>query len=287
MVNTIKINCENRFVTHKDKDFIGVSNENEVEKLRIELDEERITEDSIPYLEAKFPNETSIPIKMNRISDTIAEIEIKNSLLKQEGLLKLEFVLISKSNNKAVFKSEIFNLEVKEALNVIENIDEEYPTIIQEFEELRNQINDLKEKVENMGGLDLEDLEKKIQDLENQIKNISLYDDTEIKNEINNLKEKIEDIQITQGPPGEEGKSAYEIAVENGFIGTEEEWLESLRGKDGEHGLNGSDGVDGYTPKKGIDYFTEAERTEMINEVVTQVNEEIGLTLDNINGEVI
>ena len=29
------------------------------------------------------------------------------------------------------------------------------------------------------------------------------------------------------------GKSAYEIAVENGFIGNEEEWLESLKGKDG------------------------------------------------------
>ena len=30
------------------------------------------------------------------------------------------------------------------------------------------------------------------------------------------------------------GKSAYDIAVENGFKGTETEWLESLKGKDGE-----------------------------------------------------
>ena len=30
------------------------------------------------------------------------------------------------------------------------------------------------------------------------------------------------------------GKSAYDIAVENGFKGTEAEWLESLKGKDGE-----------------------------------------------------
>lgn len=29
---------------------------------------------------------------------------------------------------------------------------------------------------------------------------------------------------------GIQGKSAYEIAVENGFQGTEEEWLESLKG---------------------------------------------------------
>lgn len=31
---------------------------------------------------------------------------------------------------------------------------------------------------------------------------------------------------------GLEGKSAYDIAVENGFVGTEEEWLESLKGGD-------------------------------------------------------
>lgn len=32
-----------------------------------------------------------------------------------------------------------------------------------------------------------------------------------------------------KGDKGEEGESAYEIAVRNGFVGTEEEWLESLK----------------------------------------------------------
>lgn len=44
---------------------------------------------------------------------------------------------------------------------------------------------------------------------------------------------------------GADGKSAFEIAVENGFIGTEAEWLESLKGKDGTDGQPGKDGVDG------------------------------------------
>ena len=35
------------------------------------------------------------------------------------------------------------------------------------------------------------------------------------------------------GGGGTAGKSAYEIAVDNGFKGTEEEWLESLKGEDG------------------------------------------------------
>ena len=46
-----------------------------------------------------------------------------------------------------------------------------------------------------------------------------------------------------QGPKGEDGKSAYEIAVENGFEGTEQEWLESLKGQDGKDGTDGKDGV--------------------------------------------
>lgn len=55
--------------------------------------------------------------------------------------------------------------------------------------------------------------------------------------------------------PALRGKSAYEIAVDNGFIGTEAEWLASLHGKDGKDGSNGKDGVDGKTPVKGVDYF--------------------------------
>lgn len=33
------------------------------------------------------------------------------------------------------------------------------------------------------------------------------------------------------GPKGDKGASAYNIAVSNGFIGTEKEWLESLKVK--------------------------------------------------------
>ena len=50
------------------------------------------------------------------------------------------------------------------------------------------------------------------------------------------------------------GKSAYEIAVEYGFEGTELEWLESLKGadgKDGKDGIDGKDGRDGVDGKDG------------------------------------
>lgn len=48
---------------------------------------------------------------------------------------------------------------------------------------------------------------------------------------------------IGTGARGKEGKSAYEIWLDLGNEGTEQEYLASLKGDDG------------YTPIKGIDYF--------------------------------
>ena len=53
------------------------------------------------------------------------------------------------------------------------------------------------------------------------------------------VNEVIENIELTPGPAGEsgaDGKSAYQTAIENGFEGTEEEWLNSLKGEKGEDG---------------------------------------------------
>ena len=44
--------------------------------------------------------------------------------------------------------------------------------------------------------------------------------------------------QGEQGPSGAPGKSAYEIAVEDGFTGNIQEWLESLKGADGVSNFN-------------------------------------------------
>lgn len=78
----------------------------------------------------------------------------------------------------------------------------------------------------------------------------------------NQLMEKLN--SIGGGGSGADGKSAYEIAVENGFEGSESEWLESLHGKDGE---------DGYTPVRGIDYWTELDKDEIVDDVLERIAE--------------
>lgn len=90
---------------------------------------------------------------------------------------------------------------------------------------------------------------------------------------------------------GSDGLSAYEIALEHGFVGTEEQWLESLQGDDGyspvinavptdigydvtvtdkygEHTfsiLNGRNGIDGKSPTVAIQSITGGHRIIIVD----------------------
>lgn len=60
-------------------------------------------------------------------------------------------------------------------------------------------------------------------------------------------------VEVEPGPEGQQGEpgaSAYQIAVQNGFKGTEEEWLKSLEGAQGPQGEPGPEGPAG---KDGTD----------------------------------
>ena len=59
--------------------------------------------------------------------------------------------------------------------------------------------------------------------------------------------------EMQTGANGKDGRSAYEIAIENGFVGTVAEWLESLKGRDGLPGKDGADGLPGRDGTNGKD----------------------------------
>lgn len=64
---------------------------------------------------------------------------------------------------------------------------------------------------------------------------------------------KIWNQNVSSGGSGVDGKSAYEIAVENGFEGTENEWLVSLKGEKGDPGNDGAPGTPGAKGTTGAD----------------------------------
>ena len=122
-----------------------------------------------------------------------------------------------------------------------------------------------------------------------------------------NLQKAIDDGLIGGGGgSGTDGKSAYEIAVDNGFVGTETEWLESLKGSDGDkgttphidettknwfigdvdtgilaQGTNGKDGKDG----KSISTITKDDNNNIIVTFTDGTTQNIGELSVDIQGD--
>lgn len=71
---------------------------------------------------------------------------------------------------------------------------------------------------------------------------------------------------------GDDGRSAYEVALDNGFIGTEEEWLASLKG---EQGIQGPEGPQGPAGEKQdlSNYYNKNEIDTMIGDIESVLNE--------------
>lgn len=71
-----------------------------------------------------------------------------------------------------------------------------------------------------------------------------------------------------QGPPGEDGYTPIKGV----------DYFDGKDGKDGkdgytpQKGIDYVDGKDGYTPIKGVDYYTDAERAEMVEDVMNSTN---------------
>ena len=94
-----------------------------------------------------------------------------------------------------------------------------------------------------------------------------------------------------------QGKSAYELAKENGFEGTEEEWLDSLRGKDGEDGTDGQDGKDGVNGLNGqngadnqltvSDYYDAAVAAGYEGTMLDFIRDYLSVTVSEDHSEVI
>lgn len=57
--------------------------------------------------------------------------------------------------------------------------------------------------------------------------------------------------------------TAYALAVQQGFEGTLDEWLASLKGK---------------TPAKGVDYFTPEEKDAMVQDVLAALPDGDGVS---------
>ena len=97
--------------------------------------------------------------------------------------------------------------------------------------------------------------------------------------------------QLNQYTSGGAGKSAYELAVQEGFTGSLSEWLQSLHGRDGADGRDGQNGRDGIDGSDGVSPDI-SEITTIIQQIIGELpdqghvhnNKEV---LDSITAEMV
>lgn len=85
------------------------------------------------------------------------------------------------------------------------------------------------------------------------------------------------------GINGIDGKSAYQLAVEKGFIGTEAEWIASLKGENGLQGIQGPKG-DNYQITEA-DYAAIAGMVSVPSKTSELTNDSNFITEVKLNGE--
>ena len=184
------------------------------------------------------------------------DILIPNALLRRSGKVKVDFTLSKGDEILTVNKSFVFEVirtingssvtafpegELKvtlaQQIEQIAQLTEQAQEILDEYNRnSEEKLNEYNTNAENKttafndnAATKTKEFDKKVQQ---EVENLS----TTVANYVEENKEELK---------GDAGKSAYQIALDEGFVGTEEEWLASLKGKDGKDGADGQDGENG------------------------------------------
>ena len=144
MINNILISKDKRKILHRDTRYLGVSGENLQEILIFNLDEDIVGQGII---EIELPDGYKGFVEIER-TERGYELPVKSSLLTQSGTVKIQLRILQ--SGQEVFKSEIMEFIVKEAINATETIPEQYPTWIDNLETLKARLENAEsERVAN------------------------------------------------------------------------------------------------------------------------------------------
>lgn len=140
MINNILISKDKRKKLHRDTRYLGVSGENLQEILIFNLDEDIVGQGII---EIEFEDGTKGFVEIER-TERGYELPVKSSLLTQSGTVKIQLRILQ--DKQEVFKSEIIEFIVRQAINATETIPEQYPTWIDDLEVLKVSLEESESK---------------------------------------------------------------------------------------------------------------------------------------------
>ncbi len=134
MINKILISKNKKRIIHRDRRLLGIRGENLQDTLLFCLDEDI---EGSGILEIEFPDGNKDFVQLERVENGY-QLEVKSILLDQIGYVKFQLRILQ--NEVEVFKSLIFEMEVKESLNAIYEEPEKYPTWLDNLESLKSDL---------------------------------------------------------------------------------------------------------------------------------------------------
>lgn len=176
-VNKIKISANTRKVLNKTKEILGIQGENMKDVLFFVLSEKI---DGTAVVEIELPSGAQSFVELTKVEDGY-ELPVKSVLTEQAGFVKFQLRILQ--NKVEVFKSEIFELEVKESLNAIYEEPDQYPTWLDKLENLQSELNEEENKrvlneeervnAEEKRKRDFEQIQKNTENTINNIKDLT------------------------------------------------------------------------------------------------------------------
>ncbi len=178
-------------------------------------------------------------------SDNVEYVEAENSeiilaasMLEKSGVYPAQIEVLEKDGDevRSIIQTRAFNLIVEKSISSLEAV-----------EGTANVID-----IANIASVaqDVADLKTSTSALENGKENKLPEAGENADNKFLNGQKQWIELESIQG---ENGKSAYQIAVDGGFSGSKAQWLESLKGADGQDGQDGQNGTDGEKGDDGED----------------------------------
>lgn len=206
---------------YKENSKIGNDSENKVETLDFEFPEE--FKDFNKYIEFQIKGEKCVDLIRNN------QYVITRSIAKY-GKIKTQIVLKKIiDNDTVVFKSNIFTVNVSASINASEEIEQTLQvdiiqTLSQNISEIENKVADLERDKADKLEIPIVPNWAKQEEKPTYTASEIAFEDGET------FQEKYNSGELE----GQQGKSAYEIWLEQGNEGTEEDFIASLKGEQGE-----------------------------------------------------
>lgn len=181
-----------------------------------------------------------------------ANLNTKVDKVAGKGLTEAEF-----TNDE---KRKLANIQANAQANTIFSINGKVGTVTLTGDDIKSTENKTVNAVLNTHTTDIANIKRDMV-VKDGNKVLSTNDFTnELKTKLEGLKQGLDG---NHGAKGERGYSAYEIAQQNGYTGTKEEWLASLKGQKGDQGNPGVRGVEGPRGIPGVNGLPGASAYEI------------------------